>query len=141
MHQVGIKTAVILAAGIILAGSPACSSSRSSKSSGSSSRSSSGGGAKKADAAEVAFQEEIAAIAVLFAGSNGEADAFQREVSAAASRNGIPYWELDERVFHAIGIGLKRAGVPQGEVGTLLFLQGVRNAEHFGAIEKAYAAR
>ena len=140
MQQVGIKVAAVLTAGMILALTPACSFSRSSRSSASSSRSSSRGSAPVA-ASQAGFEEEIAAIAVLYVGSNGRADDFQREISVAAKRNGIPYWELDERIFFAIGTGLKRAGVSQTAVSTLPFLQGVRNATHFNAIQKAYAAR
>jgi hypothetical protein len=135
--------AVLLAAGLILAALPACSFSRSSRSSSrssaSSSRSSSRQGAAPAATSQANFQEEIAAIAVLYVGRDGTADDFQRAITAAADRNGVPYWELDERVFTAIGIGLKRAGVAREAIPSVPFLQGVRNAAHFHAIEQAYA--
>ncbi len=146
MQQSGIKTTSVLLAGAILAVIPACSFSRSSRSSCASrssfSRSSSRSGrAAPPAAAQAGFQEEIAAVAVLYAGSRGSAEDFQRDVSAAAQRNGIPYWELDERVFSAIGVGLKRAGVAREAIPHLPFLQGVRSAAHFGAIDRAYAGR
>lgn len=146
MQQSGIKAALTLLAAAILAVIPACSFSRSSRSSSASSSASSRSSSRSGRAAPPAvaqsdFQEEIAAIAVLYAGSNGTVENFQRDVSAAAERNGIPYWEMDERVFSAIGVGLKRAGVAREAIPHLAFLQGVRNAAHFGAIDRAYAGR
>lgn len=142
MQAVRIRVALGVAAVALLAFAPACSSSRSSGSSSSSSRSSSSssgsGGGEAVSASQLAFQEEIAAIAVLYASSNGSAEDFQRDVSAAAKRNGVPYWELDERVFTSIGTGLQRAGVPKEALGNLPFLSGVRNAEHFVAVGNAY---
>ncbi len=94
---------------------------------------------KEIEKAHTGFQEELAAIAVLYVGSSGTAEDFQRDISAAAKRNGIPYWELDERVFTAIGIGLERAGVKKEIIPALPFLQGVRNAALFNAIGDAYS--
>ena len=150
MHKAGFKGAVVLSAGMVLAVCSACSFSASSRSSSassrSSSRSSSGGSdeekekdkEKELDTSNTGFQEEIAAIAVLYVGSHGTAEEFERDVTAAAKRNGIPYWELDERVFTAIGIGLERAGVERELIPSIPFLQGVRNAAQFDAIENAY---
>jgi hypothetical protein len=155
-----VKFGAVLSAGVLLATSAACSFSASSRSSSrsssassrSSSGSSSGDGEKENDrekdketakvkeleTIQSGFQEEIAAIAVLYVGSNGSAEDFQRDISAAAKRNGIPYWELDERVFRAIGVGVKRAGVKAEAVPALGFLQGVRNAKPFDAVLDAY---
>jgi hypothetical protein len=136
----------------MVAACSACSFSASSRSSSassrSSSRSSSGGGekdrekdqekVKEIETSQSGFQEEIAAIAVLYVGSNGTAEDFQRDVSFAAKRNGIPYWELDARVFTAIGVGLERAGVNREVIPSIPFLQGLRNAGQFDAIGNAY---
>lgn len=142
MSEFGTRVAAGLAVALVVVACAGCSFSRSSrsssKSSASSSRSSSGGGGPAVTATQAAFQEEIAALTVLHVGSNGTMDDFQRDVSAAASRNGIPYWELDERVFTAIGIGLERAGVPRESIPAVPFLEGVRNAQHFPAIGNAY---
>jgi len=151
MNKSGIKVAAVISAGMLLAASSACSFSASSRSSSRSSRSSSGRGdtdreketepvkVKQIEKAHTGFQEEIAAIAVLYVGSSGTAEDFQRDITAAAKRNGIPYWELDERVFTAVGIGLQRAGVKKEMIPTLPFLQGVRNAAPFSAIGNAYS--
>jgi hypothetical protein len=153
MQRLGFKSAAVLSACTLLALSSACSFSASSRSSSASSRSSSrsssghGGDDNEKDKEKVqevesshsGFQEEIAAIAVLYAGSEGTTEDFQRDVSTAAKRNGIPYWELDERVFTAIGIGLERAGIKRGAIPSLPFLQGLRNAARFDAIGNAYS--
>ncbi len=146
MQHSGFKAAAVFSAGALLVACSACSfsaSSRSSsRSSSSPSRSSSRHGeenkVKELETTRGAFQEEIAAIAVLYVGSGGTAEDFQRDVTAAAKRNGIPYWELDERVFTAIGVGLERAGVKQEIIPSLPFLQGLRNAAQFNAIGNAY---
>jgi ABC-type glycerol-3-phosphate transport system substrate-binding protein len=152
MTTTGFRFTAVLAAGLLAAACSACSfsaSSRSSsRSSSSPSRSSSAHGEKEPvqekkkeiQTSHSAFQEEIAAIAVLYVGSSGTAEDFQRDISAAAKRNGIPYWELDERVFTAIGIGLQRAGVSREAIAGTPFLQGVRNAALFDAIGNAYGA-
>lgn len=157
MQQTGIKVAAVISAGLLLAASSACSFSASSRSSSRSSSSPSRSSSRRGDAdkekekaaepvkvkviekAHTGFQEELAAIAVLYVGSSGTAEDFQRDISAAAKRNGIPYWELDERVFTAIGIGLQRAGVKREIIPALPFLQGVRNAALFDAIGNAYS--
>lgn len=154
MTNTGFRLAAVLAAGLLAATGTACSfsaSSRSSsRSSSASSRSSSGSSSARGEKEEKqekkqevetshsAFQEEIAAIAVLYVGSSGTAEDFQRDISAAAKRNGVPYWELDERVFTAIGIGLKRAGISREAIPETPFLQGVRGAALFDAIGNAY---
>ncbi len=86
--------------------------------------------------AQGSFQEEIAAVAVLYANSAGTAENFQRDISAAAARQGVPAWENDRRVFVAIGKGLMRAGVKREAIPYLPFLQGIRNAQHFDAVIK-----
>lgn len=156
MKRSGVKVAAVLSAGMLVAASSACSFSASSRSSSRSSSSPSRSSSQRGDAdkqqekevepvkvkeiqkAHTGFQEELAAIAVLYVGSNGTAEDFQRDITAAAKRNGIPYWELDERVFTAIGIGLQRAGVQKEVIPALPFLQGVRNAALFDAIGNAY---
>lgn len=159
MKHTGIKLAAVISAGLLLAASSACSFSASSRSSSRSSSSPSRSSSRRGDSdkgkekekaaepvkvkvvekAHSGFQEELAAIAVLYVGSSGTAEDFQRDISAAAKRNGIPYWELDERVFTAIGIGLQRAGVKREIIPALPFLQGVRNAALFDAIGNAYS--
>ena len=146
MRKASMQVVAVLSVGALWAVCSACSFSASSRSSSassrSSSRSSSGGDAQETEqelaATKTGFQEEIAAIAVLYAGSNGSAEDFQRDVSAAAKRNGIPVWELDERVFTSIGIGLQRAGVKRDTIPSIPFLQGLRNAVNFFAIGNAY---
>lgn len=138
MQRTGWKVVAVLSAGMLLAVCSACSFSASSRSSSASSRSSSGSGGEDLEASETGFQEEIAAIAVLYVGSHGTAEDFQRDITAAAKRNGIPYWELDERVFTSIGIGLERAGVKQETIPAVPFLQGVRGTAQFKAIGNAY---
>lgn len=138
MRRTWYKAGALVPVGVMLVVSSACSFSASSRSSSASSRSSSGRGGEEPVASIKGFQEEIAAIAVLYVGSGGTADDFQRDITAAAKRNGIPYWELDERMFAAIGIGLERAGVKREAIASLPFLQGVKNAAQFNAIGNAY---
>lgn len=147
MKSVNVKVGAVLTAVMLLAVSSACSFSRSSRSSSRSSSQKSEAPvaieqepeqAQEMETSNVGFQEEIAAIAVLYVGASGSAEDFQRDISAAAKRNGIPYWELDERVFTAIGIGLERVGVKRQAIASLPFLQGVRNATNFNAIGNAY---
>jgi hypothetical protein len=137
MRRVCVRAVALAAGGLLLAGVSACSFSDSSRSSSSPSRSSSRSSRQTSGGVAVAkgtFQEEIAAIAVLYVNNGGTSDDFLRDIGATARRQGIPSWETDRRVYVAIGRGLQRAGVKRDAIPYLPFLQGIRNAQHFDAV-------
>ncbi len=110
------------------------SSKNSSKSSSSPSRSSSGGDKEEVKKTSDSYQEDVAALAILYVGSSDSSLNFQRELSEISSRHGIVDWENNPGTFKAIGVGLKRARVSKDSLQTLPFLQGVSNSHHYSQI-------
>ena len=91
-------------------------------------------------ATQSSFQEEVSALAVLYAQSSGTADDFHREVGNAARRHGISFWEGVPATYQAIGRGLARAQVPKEAIPYLPFLQNLKTSEHYGLISSSYNA-
>lgn len=114
------------------------SSKHSSKSSSSSCRSSSKQGAESANKTSASYQEEVSALAILYVGSMGSTQDFQRELGKVASDHGIIDWQNTESTFKAIGIGLKRAKIPVYNINTLPFLDGLWNSPFYPQIKAAY---
>lgn len=144
MRRIGFRGAVLATTMLLIATLAGCSFrsfSHSSRSSSSPSRSSSRS-SRPADQAvqaeQAGFHEEVSALAVLYVGSGGSAEEFEREIAAAGERNGLRYWEADPGAFAAIGKGLRRAGVKREEIPYIPFLDGLRDSPHFGAIQRGY---
>ena len=104
----------------------------------------SGGSSSKSGEASVretqsSFQEEISALAVLYAKSSGTASDFESEVTSAARRHGISVWEDIPATYRAIGVGLARAGVPRDAIDYLPFLKDLKTSRHYGQILSSHA--
>jgi len=130
-----MAASLLLSCTLLLSGcSFSTSSKHSSKSSSSPSRSSSGGGEESVQQATTSLQEEVEALAILYVGSSGSTTDFQREIGQIAKGHGIVDWENNPRIFSAIGMGLKRAGVAKDAVETLPFLQGLETSPYYPRI-------
>ncbi len=114
------------------------SSKHSSKSSSSSCRSSSKQGEESANKTSASYQEEVSALAILYVGSMGSAQDFQRELSQVASAHGIGDWQNTESTFKAIGLGLKRAKISVDSISGLSFMEGLSSSPFYPQIKAAY---
>lgn len=135
MKKSNLALIALLSVCLIISGcSFSRSSKHSSKSSSSPSRSSSGKSQKSVEKVSNSYQEDVAALSILYVGSAGSALDFQRELSEVSSKHGIVDWENNPGTFRAIGVGLKRARVSKDSLQTLPFLQGVSNSHHYSQI-------
>lgn len=63
------------------------------------------------DEEPTAYQNDVRDYTATFAASDGNLNAFQRDVSAIAEGHGITDWEREQETYVAIGRGLARSGV------------------------------
>lgn len=130
-----------LFAALILSG---CSFGHSSYSSSSPSRSSSRsskGTPTKVQQTHSSYQEEVSSLAVVYAGSQQDAQSFHRELARISSRHGISDWGNDRGTFLAIGRGLKRANVAKSTIQYLSFLDDLKSLPYYGTIFSGYDER
>jgi len=109
----------------------------SSKSSAASSRSSSGSSSPSEESPS-AYERDVTDYTAKFAVSGGDAQAFQRDVSAMAEEHGVTDWEQDDATYEAIGRGLAKAGL--GEQGFQDFVAQLSSANHgqLGLVKSGY---
>ena len=108
----------------ILALMAGCSFSYSSGTSSDSSKSSSassGGSETDPKDAKKAFMGDVSAYTTSVA-KKGDAEAYLRELGKIAERHGITDWEQNTDTYHAIGTGLRRAGISRDEVKNVYFI-------------------
>ncbi|MCG6881761.1 MAG: putative lipoprotein [Deltaproteobacteria bacterium] len=108
----------------ILALMAGCSFSYSSGTSSDSSKSSSassGGSETDPKDAKRAYMSDVSAYTTSVA-KKGDAEAYLRELGKIAERHGITDWEQNTDTYHAIGTGLKQAGISRDEVKNVYFI-------------------
>lgn len=66
---------------------------------------------EKIEQTTTVYQEDIAALTVLFQRHEKTEDEFKRYITEIAAKHGINDWEQEDSTFRAMGIGLKRAGI------------------------------
>ncbi len=129
----------LMALGLVMNGcSFSDSSKHSSRSSTSPSRSSAGGGEQRVQKVAQNYQEDVAALTLLYVGSEGSSIDFQRELGQISKNYGIVDWENTPETFTAIGIGLKRGMISADSIESLPFLQGLSGPPHYSQIMKGY---
>ena len=114
------------------------SSKTSSESSSSPSTSSSDQGESSVQKTSSSYEEDVAALSILYVGSAGSAQDFQRELGQISNSHGIVDWENNSGTYKAIGIGLNRAKISEAAIETLPFLQGMSNSPHYSQILEGY---
>ena len=108
-----------------------CSFSYSSGTSSDSSKSSSASsGASESDPkdAKKTYMGDVSAYTTS-AAKGDDAQAYLRELSSIAERNGITDWERDTATYNAIGTGLRRAGISRDEVKNVYFIRDLATKE------------
>ena len=85
--------------------------------------SSSGGEGEKVSATATVYEEDVAAVTVLYVGGEKNKDAFQRQVTSVAENHGISDWEQEGSTFVGMGMGLRRAGVAETSIAGLPYFR------------------
>ena len=104
------------------------------------STSSSGGGEEEAKIKETGtvYEEDVAAVTVLYVSREKTTDDYQRQVSAIAKNHGISDWEQEESTFFGMGKGLRRAGVSEGSIVNLPFFRSIVKSSNYSSVIMGY---
>lgn len=102
------------------------------------STSSSGGEEEKVSATTTVFEEDVAAVTVLYVSREKTTDEYQRQVTSIAKNHGISDWEQEQSTFIAMGKGLRRAGVSQGSISNLPYFRSMADSSSYSDVIKGY---
>ncbi len=84
------------------------------------------------------YEEDIAAVTVLYVSREENNEQFQRKVANIARNHGITDWEREESTFLAMGKGLRRAGVAEDSIAALPFFRAIAGSANFSLVLKGY---
>lgn len=108
----------------------------------STSSTSSSGGAEseeqKVSETATIYEEDIAAVTVLYVSRESNNDEFQRKVASIAKNHGISDWEQENSTFLAMGKGLRRAGVAEESIGNLPYFRSIAGTAKYSEVLKGY---
>ena len=94
--------------------------------------------AAKVEATSTVYQEDVAAVTVLYVSREKTTDDYQRQVSAIAKNHGISGWEQEKSTFLAMGKGLRRAGVSEESIPNLPFFSSIAGSTHYSSVITGY---
>lgn len=93
---------------------------------------------KKVSETATVYEEDIAAVTVLYVSREKNNDEFQRNVAGIAKNHGITDWEQEESTFLAMGKGLRRAGVAEDSIGNLPYFRSIAGSSNYSLVVKGY---
>ncbi len=102
------------------------------------STSSSGGEEEKVNVTGTLYEEDIAAVTVLYVSREKTTDEYQRQVAGIAKNHGISDWEQDETTFLGMGKGLRRAGVAEDSIANLPYFRALADSSHYSQVIEGY---
>lgn len=85
------------------------------------------------------YEEDVAAVTVLYVSRDKNNNTeYQRRIAYIAKRHGISDWEQEESTFLAMGRGLRRAGVSEESITELPFFRSITEGTHYSTVLSAY---
>jgi hypothetical protein len=102
------------------------------------STSSSGGGEEKVNETGTVYEEDVAAVTVLYVSREKTTDDYQRQVTKIAKNHGISDWEQEETTFLGMGKGLRRAGVAEDSIANLPYFRSIADTPHYSQVIEGY---
>ena len=103
------------------------------------STSSSGGSEEaKINATGSIYEEDVAAVTVLYVSREKTTDDYQRQVASIAKNHGISDWEQEESTYLGMGKGLRRAGVSEDSIVNLAFFRTIAGSSHYPNVITGY---
>lgn len=104
------------------------------------STSSFGGGEEEAKIRETGtvYEEDVAAVTVLYVSREKSTDDYQRQITAIAKNHGVSDWEQEESTFFGMGKGLRRAGVSEDSIGNLPFFRSMTDSSQYSNVITGY---
>jgi len=121
MYVISRKLILLLAVLAMLSGCSFSYSSNSSSDSGKSSSTSSGGTEANPEDAKKNYINDVSSY-TSNAVKGSDAKKYLHELGEIAERNGITDWERNMDTYHAVGTGLRQAGVSKDEVKDIYFI-------------------
>jgi len=102
------------------------------------STSSSGGEKAKVTETASVYEEDVAAVTVLYASREKNNEEYQRQISRIAKSHGIGDWEQESATFEGMGMGLRRAGVELNLIATIPYFSSLTGSAQFDQVMKGY---
>lgn len=93
---------------------------------------------KKVRETATIYEEDIAAVTVLYVSREKNNDEFQRKVASIAKSHGINDWERENSTFLAMGKGLRRAGVAEDSIANLPYFRSIVGSSKYSEVLKGY---
>lgn len=76
------------------------------------------------------YEEDIAALTVLYLRHEKSDDEFKRQIADIAAGHGINNWEQEDLTFRAMGIGLKRAGTNEDSIQDIPYFKALSGSDY-----------
>ena len=102
------------------------------------STSSSGGEEEKVSVTATVYEEDVAAVTVLYVSSEKNNDDYLRQITSIAKKHGISDWEQDSSTFVGMGKGLRRAGVAEASIVSLPYFRSIADGSNYSQVLKGY---
>lgn len=102
------------------------------------STSSSGGEEERVTETATVYEEDIAAITVLYASREKNNEEYRRQITRIAQNHGIADWEQESATFEGMGMGLRRAGVAEDSIANMPYFRSIAGTTQFDQIIKGY---
>ena len=102
------------------------------------STSSSGGEETKVTETATVYEEDVAAVTVLYASREKNNEEYQRQISRIAKNHGIGDWEQETATFEGMGMGLRRAGVDKDSIASMPYFSSLAGSAQFDQVMKGY---
>lgn len=102
------------------------------------STSSPGGEEGKVDATGSLYEEDVAAVTVLYVSREKTTDEYQRQVTSIARNHGISDWEQEMTTFIGMGRGLRRAGISEDSIPNLPYFRSIADGSNYSEVLKGY---
>lgn len=84
------------------------------------------------------YEEDIAAVTVLYVSREKSNDEYQRQVARIAGNHGISDWEQEKSTFLGMGKGLRRAGVSEDSISNLPYFRGIADSPSYAWVLEGY---
>jgi hypothetical protein len=86
---------------------------------------------EKINATTTVYEEDVAAVTVLYVSREKTIDAYQRQITNIAKNHGISDWEQEQSTFIGMGKGLRRAGVSRNSISSLAYFRSVADSSSY----------
>jgi hypothetical protein len=84
------------------------------------------------------YEEDVAALTVLYIRHEKNNDEFQRQLTSIAQNHNINDWEQEESTYKAMATGLKRAGISKNDIQEIPYFKSISDTLHYKIILKEY---